>query len=382
MKKSRIDRQQDFLLNFLRPLVYLWMRMDAKRKVTVGPGVDFRRKEPFVMLANHTFLFDVIHVPLRWRVVPFIIASQTLFTKQPAKFFVTQVAHVIPKSKGRSDMQTIKKTFEVVKKGYPILIFPEGDTTFFGETGYIEPSTMKLIKKLGLDIITCNVKGGYYSKPRWATGKRKNRQIELDYQLAIPKAELAELSLDEINERINKNLYHNAYFYQLEKRIPHPGKQLAEGLEDVLYVCPECESILSMRSKGNHLSCEHCHTEGNVNSLGFIEGFKFDNLIAWNQYQRQFRAKLLDSKLQSKALMSILRVEDEKQMILGDVDVLYQNQELSFQGAFQAVIPIEEITNATITLRRDLGFVYQEKKYLLKMERYAQAFLRILQEKY
>lgn len=382
MKKSRLDRQQDFLLNFLRPLVYIWMRLDAKRKVTAGEGVNFKRKEPFVMLANHTFLFDVVHVPLRFRNVPFIIASQTLFTKQPAKFFVTQVAHVIPKSKGKSDMQTIRKTFEVVSKGYPILIFPEGDTTFFGETGYIEPSTMKLVKKLGLDIITCNVKGGYYSKPRWATGKRKNRQVELDYQLTIPKEELKSLSVEDISQRINQALYHNAYLYQQEKRIPHPGKTLAEGIENVIYVCPKCRSLNSFESHGNEFHCTSCKTQGTIDSYGFIQGFEYDNLIAWNQFQRQFRDALLQSEVSSSGLLSYLKVEDESQVILGNVDVVYRNQHLEFSGSFEAILPIEDITNATITLRRDLGFTYQEKNYLIKMDRYAQSFLRILQDKY
>ncbi len=99
------------------------------------------------MLTNHTFMFDVIHVSLRFKKSPFIIGSQTLFTEYPIKFFVTHVAHVISKAKGRSDLITIKYIYEVILKGYPILIFPEGDTTFYEETDYIEEATMKLIKK-------------------------------------------------------------------------------------------------------------------------------------------------------------------------------------------------------------------------------------------
>ncbi|MBE0700789.1 MAG: 1-acyl-sn-glycerol-3-phosphate acyltransferase, partial [Acholeplasmataceae bacterium] len=159
MKKRRIDRQQDLFLSILRPFVYVWMKMDAKRRIHMSPELSFKRMEPFIMLANHTFLFDVIHVPLRFKNVPYIVASQTLFTKQPTKFFVTQVAHVVPKSKGASDLKTVRELIGAVRRGYPILIFPEGDTTFYGETGQIEFSTMKLIKKLEIDVVTCKVKG-------------------------------------------------------------------------------------------------------------------------------------------------------------------------------------------------------------------------------
>lgn len=382
MKKTFKDFQQDLLLFLVRPLVYVWMFFDSKSKVIKSKDVSFMRKEPYVLLANHTFLFDVIHVPLRLWKVPFIIASQTLFTKQPAKFFVTQVAHVIPKSKGKSDPLSIMKIFSAVKRGYPILIFPEGDTTFYGETNYIEESTMKLIKKLKLDVITCNVKGGYHSKPRWATGKRKNRRIVLDYQLTIPKDKLKEMTLEEINETVKKALYHNAYEYQREHMIPHPGSKLAEGIEDVLYICPECESVNSFYSYGNHFQCQVCHHESEMDQYGFIQDAKFDNLIDWNHYQRGFQDKLRQSRIESTGMLSYLRVEDDSHDPVGEVTMIYENGNLYFHGSLEETIPISEITNATVTVRRDFGFFYQNRHYSVKLDHYAQAFLRIVQEKY
>ena len=77
MRRNWKDIQQDILLNLIRPLVHIWMRIDAKRKVIRSDGVSFKRKEPYIMLANHTFMFDVVHVPLRFKIVPCSIASQT-----------------------------------------------------------------------------------------------------------------------------------------------------------------------------------------------------------------------------------------------------------------------------------------------------------------
>ncbi len=382
MKKSRKDIQQNILLGMIRPLVYVWMRIDSKRKVHLGEGVNFKRKEPFVMLANHTFMFDVVHVPLRFKNVPFIIASQTLFTKQPTKFLVTQIAHVIPKSKGKGDYKTIKKIFEVIDKGYPILIFPEGNTTFYGETEYIEHSTMKLIKKMGLDVITCNIKGGYLSKPRWATGKRKNHQIELFYDLTITKDRIKEMSIDDISKTINDALYHNDYEYQKEKMIPHKGKKLAEGIENVVYICPHCEAVNTITSKGNKIYCTACKKEGYIDNYGFIHEFKFDNLIDWNKYQWNFQDKLRASCIESVGILSFMKVENEAQIPIGRVAIKYCDGIIEMSGAHDELIPIEEIDNATITLRRDLGFVYKKKHYMIKLDQYSASFLRILQDKY
>ncbi|HCZ25063.1 MAG TPA: hypothetical protein DHV05_09560, partial [Acholeplasmataceae bacterium] len=316
MKKRYMDIQQSFLMSLLKPLVYLWMRHDSKRKVFIGEGVNLRRKEPYVMLANHTFMFDVIHVPLRVKRVPFIVANQTLFKKKATKFLVSQVAHVISKQKGQSDTSTVRDLISAVKRGYPILIFPEGDTTFFGETGYIEESTMKLIKKLEIDVITCNVRGGYLSKPRWATGKRKKRYAEFHYELTISKEKIKEMSVDEINETIKKALYHNAYAFQKERMIPHPGKELAKGLEDVLYVCPVCKDLHTLETNGNHISCKSCHTKGYMDQYGFIHGFTYDNLIDWNQFQRQYKKALIESSFESKAILYFV---NEKTMGLDQI---------------------------------------------------------------
>ncbi len=382
MKKSRIDRQQDFLLWLLRPLVYLWMWMDAGRKVIAGPEIDFHRKEPFVMLANHTFLFDVVHVPLSFRNVPFIIGSQTLFTRQPTKFLVSQMAHVIPKSKGKSDISTIIQIFNAIKKGYPILIFPEGDTTFYGETGYIEASTMKLIKKLGLDLIICNVKGGYLSKPRWATNLRKNRKIRLDYTLLLTKEEVKQVSVEKISELANRALYNNDYDYQRQVMIPHPGKHLAEGLEDVVYVCPHCEGINTLRTSGNKIICDKCKHEGYIDDFGFIHGFKFDNLIDWDNFQKQFSGKLRQSTIETTGVMHYLHMETDAQIPIGKIGIKYQDNNLFISNSHTETIPIDQTSNATVTLRRDLGFIYDNRHFIIRLDHFSAQFLRILQDKY
>ncbi len=382
MKKRNKDKQQAFLISIIKPLVYIWMRLDAKRTIIKDESVNFNRKEPYIMLANHTFLFDVIHVPLRLKKVPFIVGSQTLFKKQPTKFLVTQIAHVIPKSKGASDTTTVRELIGSIRRGYPILIFPEGNATFYGETGYIEESTMKLIKKLGVDVITCNVKGGYLSKPRWATGKRKNRQISLNYQLTIPKEHIKDMSTEEINDKIIKVLYNNDYEYQRKQMIPHPGKKLAEGIENVVYVCPFCESINTIESKGNKIKCSHCHKEGFIDSYGFIHNFRYDNLIEWNQFQKQFSNKLRETNLEATGFLNYMSREDEHLEPVGRVQIEYSSYYFNFSGSLNLSIPIQEITNATITLRRDFGFVYENKHYLIKLDQSGAALLRIVQDKY
>jgi len=382
MKKSRADKRQDFLMNLVKPFVHLWMSRDMKRKVHLGEGVDMKRQEPYILLSNHTFLFDVIHVPLVCKKVPFIVASQVLFKKKSTKFLVTHIAHVIAKSKGTSDTGTVRELIGAVRRGYPILIFPEGDTTFYGETNYIEESTMKLIKKLEIDVITCNVKGGYLSKPRWATGKRNNRSAEFSYNLTIPKEKVKEMSVDDINTVIKKALYNNDYEYQRTHMIPHPGQTLAEGMENVVYTCPFCESIATIKTNGNQIKCSNCDHEGYIDSYGFIQNFKYDNLIDWDKFQKNYQDELRNSSIQTTGKLFFMNAEVAHLDEIGHVNFEYKNNAFHISGVYQEIIPIQEISNAILTLRRDFGFLYQNKNYLVKVEQYSAAFLRIAQNKY
>ena len=381
MKKTKYDRIQTIALTIIKPLVYPWMWLDAKRSVFFN-DFDYKRKEPYLMLANHTFLFDVIHVPLRVRKVPFIVASESLFVKQPTKFLFKWIAHVIPKSKGQSDLRTAKGILSAIKKGYPVLIFPEGDTTFMGETRNVEYSTMKLIKKLNVDVVTCNVRGGYLSNPRWATGKRNNRQIELHYNVTIKQDELATLSLDEINKRVNDALYHNDYEHQRNVMIKHPGKKLAEGLENVVYVCPHCEGINSLVTSGNTIRCRSCKKEGTYNEYGFIEGFKFDNLIDWDNYQLGFTEKLRHTHIHTSGTLYYISIENSTKQPVGEVQVCVEHGIMALTGALNLDIPIKEVSNPKITMRRNLNFYYDGTYYFIPLKKYASSILRVLQDKY
>jgi len=382
MKRRRIDIQQDAIMWLLRPIVKVWMRIDAKRKVIKGEGVSFKRKEPYILLANHTFVIDVVHVPLILKKVPFIVANQTLFKKNATKFLMTQVAHVISKSKGQSDSTTVRELISAIKRGYPILIFPEGDTTFYGETGYIEPSTMKLIKKLELDLITCNVRGGYLSKPRWALFKRKNRQIELNYQLTLTKDQIKDMSVEAIEEVVKDALYHNAYEYQRTHMIKRPGKNLAHGLEDVVYVCPHCEAINSIETSGHTIKCNACQKEGHLDEYGFIHDFVFDNLVDWNNFQKKYSNQLRNSILKTTGELSFFTEKVTDIHVVGLVDLRYELGQFHVTGAQNEVINLADISNPTITMRRDFSFYYQEKYYLFKLDHSGVAFLRLTQDKY
>lgn len=381
MKASKLDRKQDRRIAFLLPFLRLWMWFDSKRLIR-SHGVNFRRKEPYILLANHTNSFDVVHIPMTFRKVPFIITNEVLLTSKGMRFLLTKIAHVIPKSKGKSDMAAVLEMMRVIERGYPVLIFPEGDRTFYGETGKIDTAIMKFIKKMEIDVITCRVTRGYLSQPRWALKKRKNRQIKMEFEQAISKDQIATLSVEEINDIVQEKLYCNAYEEQKKEMISYPGKQLALGLENVAYICPHCEAVNSIRSQKNVFWCSACQRKGRIDEYGFLHGFRYDNLVDWNHYLLSQQPLLKNTKLVGDGVLYYADIKRKKQNKIGPVTVVYDQDKLVFTNALEETLLLKYIDSPTMVFKQTLSFVYQERYFLIKFSHFGPSILRAIQDRY
>ena len=81
------------------------------------------------------------------------------------------------------------------------------------------------------------------------------------------------MTVEEINEVIQKEMEYNEYDYQKENNILIKKKTRAEGLNKILYQCPHCKKEGKMYSKGHELYCEECGKRWNFNEDGTLRGF-------------------------------------------------------------------------------------------------------------
>ena len=380
MKKTTKDRFSDIALRILRPIGFVWMRLDIQKKLT--SYVDFSRKEPFVLVGNHTYLFDVVQIAIHFKITPAIVAQEYLLSAKGLRWLLLNVAKVIPKSKGSADVRTIRKIMQYVKKGYPIMLMPEGDSTFFGRTGYIEPSTGKLIKKLNLDVILAKNKGGYLSRPRWATALRGNRYIDLTYSTLLTKEQVASMTADQIQQELEAGLQHNDYEWQHQSKHKFSGERMAEGFDNVIYRCPVCGAFHSFVVKQNEIQCQSCKTVATMDEYGFVSGFGLATMVELDESQRHFDEELKQTTFQTTATLQYVDNVNFKRTKPVPVDVAYHENILHIKGKMVIEIPIEELINPVITMRRNLTFEYDDQTYLIKLDRFAMSFLRVVQSKY
>jgi len=260
------------------PFIKRAMRYSCEKRK--GPDV------PSIIIANHNIDLDPGLVAMAFSRHMYFIASEHALRNGFGSKLLKFAFAPIPINKSKADVFAIKDMLNKLKEGANICLFAEGDRSFNGTTGPIPPSTAKLIKTSGADLITFRLEGGYFTNPRWAKKRRRGRMTGR-YINKYSAAELKSMSNPEINALIERDIYEDAYERQKANLVRFTGKDLAENIETVLYLCPACEKIGTIRSEGNRFSCS-CGLEAEYTETGLLSGdaLPFSTMTEWDDWQR------------------------------------------------------------------------------------------------
>jgi len=326
--------------------------MGYKYKKQKGPD------KPSLIVSNHNTFLDSALVALAFSRHMYFLASEHAFRAGlPSKILKFAFAP-IPINKVKTDISAVKEMIRRLKNGANVCLFAEGDRSFNGLTGPIAMSTAKLAKTSGADLITYRLEGSYFVTPRWSKNKRKgiiNGVVVNTYT----SAEIKAMTVDEVYDVIKRDLYEDAYKRQKENPCLYTGKGLAENIETVLYLCPECKEIGTIKSGGDRFYCG-CGLEGVYTDTGFLEGEKlpFSTITEWDLWQAEQLAEIVNSSADGS-----ICVDEEQQLFkirpaidktLAGEGQMYINKKI-FSCAGMS-IPIENITKFAVTDQMELLF--------------------------
>ena len=256
-----------------------------KKQVTLKTIGSLKNiKPPYIVVANHSGFADVggLVVDAYPNLINFVI-SVTQIVKWPKGI---KYMGILPKKQFAVDTTLIRDIKYVLEQKRIVAIYPEAKLSVVGTPNIIKPNIAKLIKLLKAPLVTVRFDGSYLHKPRWAKNKRFV-PMTAEVKLAVTGEEIADISVDEIYRRITTNLNYDDYAYQLENKIEIDVPNLTEGLEGILYKCPECNEEFAMTAKGNTLICGKCGKVVTQNKYGQLEGGRFDKVTDWYAWQTE-----------------------------------------------------------------------------------------------
>lgn len=315
VKKQRYNLpRHHFWFAVGRRLVSVYLKIVANFKRQKN---DLKKDQPYLILCNHLCELDPLMVIVSAPGVIHALASDHLFKHKIFGGFVSYIAGPIPIVRAQMDLKSIKEALQAKKDGGSILIFPEANCCFSGKTSYIAPATAKLVKQFKMPVALFNVKGGYLTHPKWCHSWRKGRTT-CELVRVIETDELANMSVDEVYEAIVDGLTFNDIEYQREKMVYYKGSDLLEGAERMLFQCPQCGALSTMRSHGDAISCTACGYEVTMNHYGFFEGenVRIDSFDKWDDWQREQAVKLVTECGEGDYL--------DEPLLVSDTDELYR----------------------------------------------------------
>ena len=195
---------------------------------------------PYIILANHaSYLDPVFLVAAGDRYIRFLTTAEMMRTRFGRYFFTC--AGTIPTRRYRVDSSSVRALLTALKRGEIIGIFPEGERTWDGNPVSINPTVAHLLRRAGVPLVVAQIEGSYAVYPRWGRYPLPGR-ITIRFFPPFPP------------ERAGDALSRIA--------VPSGGRTIlpraARGLEWLLWACPSCRAIGSIRTRGRSINCDRC----------------------------------------------------------------------------------------------------------------------------
>lgn len=372
-KKKAYKLRHKFWYSFLRPVAILFLKIKFGYKFKTAKNLP----ENYIVLSNHTTDFDPVFVGSSFKKQMYFVASEHITRWNTAYKLLQYVFEPIVRYKGSIASTTVREILRKAKGGQNVCIFAEGVRSWNGETGDILPSTAKLIKSAGCGLVTYKLSGGYFVSPNWSETKTRRGKVTGRPVNVYTKEQIASMTEDELYQIITKDLYENAYAEQLVEKNKYKGKNLAERLENLIFICPECKSYETLKSSGNLVTCSHCNKSLKYNEYGLLEGTEHNTVLAlskWQQIEIGKDVKNNTSYRTPSATISEVSADHSKQQLsAGQVEM---NNQVFKCGDIE--FDINELVDINIYGKRGIVFSCQNRFYEVVIDRPYNAYKYVL----
>ena len=368
MKKKKKKKWLKFRHRVVRNIAFIilapYCKLKYHFKVT---RFKEQEKRPYLVLFNHQTAFDQFFVGMAFKGPVYYVASEDIFSKGFLSTLIRYLVAPIPIKKQTTDVRAVLDCIKVSREGGTIAMAPEGNRTFSGRTGHINPAIAPLARKLGIPILLYRLEGGYGVQPRWADTVRRGRMHGYVSKVLDPE-DVAKISDEELCELINKELYvdecnSDAKFY---------NKKNAEYLERVFYYCPYC-GMTEFESHRDTLTCKKCKRQvrylPNKEFCGVGFDFPYRYVSDWYDAQCDFMNSLNPDEYTDKpiredvASYSEVVVYKKKEHISDDAKISLYGDRITVkeEDGKETVFRFNEISAVTVLGRNKLN-IYSDKR--------------------
>lgn len=249
------------------------------------------KNEPAFILMNHSSFIDLEIAATVLYPKPFNIVATTdaFFGKE---WLMRQIG-CIPTKKFYPDTTLVRNMLHTVKNlNSSIVMFPEAGYTLDGTATAMSDTIGKCVKMLGIPLVMIKTYGAFSRDPLYNNLQRRKVKVSATVEYLLSADEVKEKSVDEINALINEQFSFDSFRWQKENGIKITEPFRADGLERLLYKCPECKCEKEMLGSGTHLTCHACGAKYELSELGELIAVEdtnesFTHVPDWYKWERE-----------------------------------------------------------------------------------------------
>ena len=301
-------------------------------------GDAIPKEGPVLVLASHGGMLDFLPVGLAvpGRRVRFVITERFMRGGLLSAFLRWMA--VIPKMQFHADPRCMSQILRTLRAGGTVGIFPAGQTSLCGVPGEVSPVIAKLVKKSGANVVAVRLQGSFFAKARFIKGIHRC-PIHADVKLLYTPEQLKNASEEEIYDAIYGGIYYDEFAWQQQNNIRVRSKNRADGYDRVLFACPNCASLYTIRSEGTTVGCTACGVEAQVGEdmhLHWADDMQLpENLRDWF-FRQQWAAEeaLAQPGYHLEAPVTVLDFPDGKEFPVGDGKLVLDRDELRYEGTY------------------------------------------------
>lgn len=259
--------------------------------------------KPFVVLSNHQSFFDMYYVKRLFEDTSLSFVVNKHYLSHPLVRKAASKSGMIPKKLFCPDLSVPMQIMRMLRKGYPVVIFPEARLSVDGRSYPILDKSAAFFRRLKTDLVLVKISGAYFANPKWR--KRIFRSdVYISAERVVTKEAIAAMSDAELNRLIDETLAFDAS--ETPTTVYHK-KDMAKGLETVLYRCIDCGALYTTRGEGNALVCTACGKTNRLNERYLFDEVPFSIGAYYEAIKDMERAELDSVRLEADVDTVIFR---------------------------------------------------------------------------
>ena len=345
-----MNKKHIFVYTLVRPLVMVFLWLKFGYTFTVAKNLP----EKYIVLSNHTTDYDPIFAACSFPRQMYFVGSEHIARWKHWYQLLNNLFSPIMRPKGTLGVSTTMEVLRRVKAGGNVCIFAEGARCWDGVTRPILPSTGRTIKSARCGLVTYKIVGGYFASPNWSTKNTRRGYVHGAPVNVYTKEQLSAMTVDEINEIIARDLYEDAYQRQLEQPRRYRGKNLAESMENLLFICPKCGKLDTVRSHGDTVECGACGLTFRYDEYGMLQDAPFRTVRELSDWQTGEVEKAADAEVVYRLSDAVLSTVANHQESVVDKGAASISAEAVVCG--ETEIPLAEILDLQIHGKHALVF--------------------------